>query len=178
MKKAFLSVAIAAMVAVSANAQNVFKKGDWLAGVQGTGLGFESHFNDGSGGSRQYDAGVFGGWFLLDKLAFDVMAGFSHTHIGTTGTPGSIKTSTFDFGGGVRYYPVGNLFARLGYHGKTGTNRWAQYLGVKVGYDVFLSENVFIEPAVYWEKNMEKNWVIDTGRENVLGLSIGIGMRF
>ncbi len=178
MKKAILLAAAAVIFAVGANAQNSFKKGDWLVGVQGTGLGIESHFNDGHGGSRQYNAGLFGGWFLSDKLAFDVSAGLSHTAIGSKGAVGSVRSTMFDFGGGVRYYPVGNLFAGVGYHGKTGTDTWAQYLGAKVGYDIFLSKNIFFEPVVYFEKNMTKNFGNDTGRESVLGLSLGFGMRF
>ena len=201
MKKAILLAAAAVMFAVGANAQdtrneikketkNGFRKGDWTLGVQGSGIGFENHFNDGLGGNTRLDAGLFGSWFLTDKLAVDLSAGFSHTRVGNGGTyynwngggvsihQGGIKSSTFDFGGGVRYYPVGNLFAGVGYHGKTGSGTWAQYLGAKVGYDIFLSKNVFFEPAVYFEKNMKKNFVYNTGRESVLGLSLGFGMRF
>ena len=182
MKKAFLLAAVAVVVTVSANAQNRFDKGDWLVGVQGAGLGFESRFNDGNGGSRDLNASVFGGWFLLDKLAFDLSAGLSHTSVGSKSrvgyAAGYTKTTLFDFSGGVRYYPVGNLFARIGYHGKTGTDTWAQYLGAKVGYDIFLSKNVFFEPAVYYEKNLNKRMFKGQQRENVLGVSFGFGMRF
>ena len=168
------------MFAVGANAQKSFRKGDWLVGAQVSGLGFESHFNDGAGGSRQFNFGATGGLFLMDKLAVDLAAGVDYTKVG-----GNDSDCGVDFGAGIRYYPVGNLFARLGYRGQTGTGQYGgdlhSFLGAKVGYDVFLSENVFFEPAVYFEKSLNSSrpfHMRDTGTENILGLSFGFGGKF
>lgn len=155
------------MTAVSVDAQS-FDKGDWFLGAQSTGLDIIHRFTDGSSGT-DFDLSFGSGLFLADKLAIDVMTGIDYVKVKDADGVGAIN-----FGAGVRYYPVGNLFARLGYNGQARFHdgKLVSYLDAKVGYDIFLSEKVFFEPAVYYEKRTIK------GGENILGLSIGIGVRF
>lgn len=171
MKK--LLICLVLLVAVSANAQNKFSKGDWFLGAQSTGLGFESRFHD--GGSLTLNVGVLGGWFFAPGFAVDAMGGIDYVN-----ERGFQSDGTINFGAGVRYYPVGNLFARLGYNGNV---LWSgdvrSYLEAKVGYDIFISGKIFFEPAVYFQKNIDSgSYIGNRWTENVLGLSIGIGVRF
>lgn len=170
MKKLFLMAAVAAMTvmtSVSANAQN-FEKGDRFLGAQNTGVVLEHRSYDGWSGT-DFDVNAVGGWFFADKFSVDAMLGFDYAKV-----KNADANHAFNFGAGVRYYPVAGLFARLGYNGqlhfKTG-NQFS-YLDAKVGYDLFLSETVFFEPAVYYEKQLNRV------KENGFGLSLGLGVKF
>ena len=166
MKKVILLAAVAMMAAVGANAQS-FKKGDWFVGAQSTSLDFKHRFVEGAA-ATDFDLSAVGGRFLSDKFAVDAMAGIDYAKV-----KGADGANAFNFGAGVRYYPVGNLFARVGYNGQARTNAdLISYVDAKVGYDFFFNDKVFFEPAVYYEKNLAK------GGENVLGLSLGFGVRF
>jgi hypothetical protein len=80
----------------------------------------------------------------------------------------------------VRYYPASNLFARVGYYGSvplfSGDER--SYFDARIGYDIFLSKKVFFEPALYYQKNLNKSFYTNRGTENVFGLSLGFAVRF
>lgn len=167
MRKAVLAVAATVMVALGAGAQD-FGKGDWFVGANSSIHDWELGGEDALP-ATWLDVNAFGGRFLSDRLAVDAMAGFNFAK-----AKGSRGASAFIFGAGVRYYPVGNLFARLGYNGRTVKNgNPVSNLDVKIGYDWFVSKRVFFEPALYYEKNINKG-----GGDNVLGLSLGIGVRF
>lgn len=98
--------------------------------------------------------------------------GFNYSRTAKESTRFS-KSSSFTFGAGVRYYPVGDLFARIGYSGIVRKEAdFSSALGVSVGYDLFLSDKVFFEPALSYSKNLSK-----LGNHN-LGLSLGIGVKF
>jgi hypothetical protein len=167
-------VCFALLTAAGAGAQGRFDKGDWFLGAQSTGLGLESRFHD--GGSIGFNAGALGGWFFAERFAVDAVAGADYLKV-----RGSEGGGTFDFGAGVRYYPAGNLFARLGYNGDVPLSSGGvrSYLDAKAGYDLFLGETVFFEPAVYFEKRIGRS-LFNGSRwtENVLGVSLGIGVRF
>lgn len=176
MKKMILMAAVAVMAAVSANAQN-FNKGDWFVGAQSTSLGFMHGFKKDYSGTN-FNLSALGGYFLSDKFAVDATAGFTHTavKIGDKNSAGYLNSnsSNFVFGAGVRYYPIGNLFARVGYNGNGGSGSdVTSYIDAKVGYDFFLNDKVYFEPAAYYEKNLNTG-----GGENILGLSLGLGVRF
>lgn len=176
--KKIIWISVWVVMSMGANAQE-WNKGDWFLGAQSTGLKLQHRFYDGSSGT-DFDVNAVGGWFFADKFSADAMLGFDYAKV-TNVVPGfddSKETNVnvnhaFNFGAGVRYYPVGNLFARVGYNGQLNrTGNLFSYLDVKVGYDLFLSERVFFEPAVYYEKELGYS------KENILGLSIGIGVKF
>jgi hypothetical protein len=164
-------------VAVNSNAQNRFEKGDWMVGAQSSGLDFKSRFNGGVQ-AKELNFDAMGGWFFADRFALEVTAGFDYLKARGMSTSDGAVT----FGAGVRYYPVGNLFARFGYNGSvpTPSGDLRSYFGLKAGYDIFLARNVFLEPAVYFDKRVffERNPGVDAGTENVLGLSLGLGVKF
>lgn len=151
----------ALVVAVSANAQD-FNKNDWFLNARISGLELSHTFVDGASATT-FDFGFGGGYFFADKFAIDAMLGV-----------GIIEDlSVFTLGAGVRYYPVGNLFARVGYDGtKVEDLDFASMLGLTIGYDWFLTEKVFFEPGVYYKKNLAD------GGANQIGLSLGLGVKF
>jgi len=172
MKKALVCFILLLSVA-GANAQKRFEKGDWFVGAQSTGLDFSSRFHD--GGAINFNFAAMGGWFFADRFAVDASAGVFLLKVRKQEITGAVT-----YGAGVRYYPVGNLFARIGYNGNAPVpyGDANSYIDAKIGYDLFLSDKVFFEPAVYFEKCIDKPIVKGAPTENVLGLSIGIGVKF
>lgn len=161
-----LAVAVL-MTVLGANAQS-FNKGDWFVSAQSTSLDFNTNFGGGSSASN-LDLSAAGGYFFTDKFTVDAMAGIDYAKI-----KGADGVNAFNFGAGIRYYPLGNLFARIGYNGQARTDvDLISYIDAKVGYDLFLSDRIFFEPAVYYEKNITKG-----AKQNILGLSVGFGFSF
>ena len=157
----------AVAVAVSgANAQN-FSKGDWFLGAQASGLDLGYSFVD---KSNSFDLGLAAnaGYFISDKFALDATLG-----LGFAKEKDIDATSAFVFGIGARYYFAGNFYGRIGYNGdKAKDIDLVSNLGVSVGYSWFLSEKVFFEPAVYYQKNLAD------GGPNRIGVQLGIGVKF
>jgi hypothetical protein len=169
MKKVLICFALLLM-AVSVNAQNRFGKGDWFVGVQIPRFDLTSGSHAGS--NFKLNINAMGGWFFSNKFAIDVMAGVSHEKSGDKADVNFKSATNFVFGAGVRYYPVGNLFARVGYIGQPSkTVGFTSYIDVKVGYDVFASKRVLFEPTIYYERGFSH------GGGNAFGLSLGIGVK-
>ncbi|MDR2912121.1 MAG: type IX secretion system membrane protein PorP/SprF [Alistipes sp.] len=162
MKKAiFLTVAAVVLAVAGANAQS-FNKNDWFLDANLSSLGLAHSFVDGESATA-FDLNVGGGYFLSDKFAVEAAFGI-----------GIIEdVNAFTFGAGVRYYPYENLFASVGYRGnKVESIDLESNLAVSVGYDLFLSEKVFFEPAVFYQRTLDDIGV------NTIGLSLGVGVRF
>ena len=161
------------LITTGASAQN-FEKGDWVLRADVSNLRLSHSFAD-QLSTTSFDAGVATGYFLADKLAVEAQLGLDWSKI-----KGTDASSDFTFGAGVRYYPVGNLFARVGYAGRkrdgsdlTSSGRdLSSFLMAAVGYDLFLSDKVFFEPAVVYSDNLGKN------EPQSLGLLLGLGVRF
>lgn len=171
MKKIILIAALA-VAAASASAQN-WNKGDWFTGAQVDGLSV-NHTSYKGASETNFGLAANAGYFFTNRLALDLTAGFNHTNAkaGDVKVKGTVGT----FGAGLRVYPVGNLFARVGYDASfaKGTNP-SNYVGLTVGYDLFVSEKVFVTPAVYYKKGLKNN---DTLASNNFGLQMGFGVRF
>jgi hypothetical protein len=86
----------------------------------------------------------------------------------------AVNSTGFGFGVGARYYFYQGLYAGLGYQGfKAKDIDLASYGNIQVGYDYYITDNVFFEPAVYFKKGFSK-----VDKSNEFGLSIGIGVNF
>lgn len=168
MKKIIL-IAAMAVAAIGASAQD-WNKGDWFVGAQTTGLGLNYGFLD-KASQTDFNLSVNGGYVFANKFAADATLGFD-----TWSVKDGVSSSTFTYGIGVRYYPVGNWFARVGFDGAAikDADENPMYAGLTLGYDWFVSEKVFFEPAIYYKKGL--NDKID--ETNNLGLQLGIGVRF
>ncbi len=174
MKKIILLAIVAVMGVGVANAQD-WNKGDWFTGAQVDGLGLSHKFFD-DDSETTFSIDVNAGYFISNRFAVDAALGFGLESWKYEGMDESESTNAFTFGVGVRYYPVGNLFARVGFEGQSikdvdGLN---SYVGVTVGYDLFVSEKVFFTPAIYYKKGLNS----DLDESNNIGLSVGIGVRF
>jgi opacity protein-like surface antigen len=173
MKKVILLSAALVMIALAAatnaNAQG-FRKGDWFLSGQVSNLNMSYAVRSiDSLSSVQLNVAAHGGYFVSDKLAVDATLGVEYSKLER-----NRASSSFTFGAGVRYYPVGNLFAGIGYAGvkRNYSNHLDSYLMATVGYDLFLSEKVFFEPAVIYSNNLTKNPI------HAFGLSLGVGVKF
>jgi opacity protein-like surface antigen len=167
MKKVFLSAVATVMVMVGAAAQD-FARGDIFLGARSTGMGLNHTFGKGTVANTNFNLNLYGGYFFADMLAVDAMFGVDFTKL-----KGAATNTGFAFGAGVRYYPVDNLFARLSYRGDTATGvKLASTVSIEVGYDVFLSDDIFFEPAIYYARTLSGT------KTNGLGLSLGFGVVF
>ncbi len=164
----FLSVGVLMVVALSANAQN-FNKGDWFLNANVSDLNLTySHRPIDSLSVIHFNIGASAGYMISNKFAVDAEFGLDYSKV-----EDNVGRSSFVFGAGVRYYPVGNLFARIAYQGAVRKNEdLYSVLGVAVGYDWFFSEKMFFEPAVVYTKSLAKD------KTYSLGLSLGIGIKF
>ncbi len=166
MKKLLFMSLAAVAVAASASGQN-FEKGDWMLKADVSNLQLSHAFNDGFS-ATSFRVGADVGYFLANRFAVDASLGLDYSKM-----EGMDTSSDFSFGAGVRYYPVGNLFARAGYNGSVSRGSdVTSFLGATIGYDLFLSEKVFFEPAIVYAKHLAE------GGSNSLGLSLGFGFRF
>jgi hypothetical protein len=175
MKKLVLVLA-AAFVATGAFAQ--FNRGDKFLNARTTGLNFSSLGGGAGVGTTRFDLGVNGGYFLTHRLAADVTLGFDYLKVKGDKEPGT----SFTFGVGARYYFWNTLYGRLGFGGNT-VEEWDLLTGKKstafesalnlsVGYDLFLSEMVYFEPALYYNTSLGKV------KANTFGLQLGLGVLF
>jgi opacity protein-like surface antigen len=170
MKKLLLTTVALVAIIAGANAQN-FKKGDWTLGANLSELNLSHTFSyKSSYSTTSFRLATNVGYFVFDKFAVEASAGISYSRLRS-----EIKTnsSSFTWGAGVRYYPIGNLFARV-YQDrwKSINDEWLSSLTVSVGYDLFISERLFFEPMLYWSKYL----VHTTGMD--IGIALGIGFKF
>ncbi|MDR2894976.1 MAG: hypothetical protein LBU97_05900 [Alistipes sp.] len=173
MKKTLILFTVAAMVAIGAGSQAAvaqgFQKGDWRVGVQFSDLLMQYAFNDDMN-VKNLDIAAEGGYFLSEKFAIDAMLELNYSNISTNNS----ASTNLALGAALRYYPVGNFFVRAGYDiglnsFDDGSDSW---LDARVGYDWFLSDRVFLEPALVYTKNFSD------GGFNNLSLALGFGVRF
>jgi hypothetical protein len=188
MKKVILMAAVAVMTSIGAMAQN-FDKGDWFVGIHTTNLDISRAFGKDPWPETNIDLDATGGLFLSDKFAIDALAGFSYRRYPIFSSDEFDEFEEYEWwadfaiGVGARYYPVGNLFVRAGYRGyATCDSSFVSYVDAKVGYDLFIAKNVFFETAAYYEKNLNRSFfeteIPGKPGDNVIGLSLGIGVRF
>jgi outer membrane protein W len=166
MKKILLITLVALLGTATANAQ--IAKGTTISLARVTGLDFTyTSLDDNSRTDFGLDGAV--GYFVIDNLALVGQLGFAYTK-----TKGFDANSGFLFGFGARYYFVKTAFAQVAYAGqKLKDVDLANYVALNVGYDIFISDKVFLEPAVSYQKGFS-----DVDKSSTFGLSFGIGIVF
>lgn len=168
MKKVILMAVIAILCMNTASAQ--FEKGSKTlsANVTGLNLGFTS-IKDADDTHIDFNIMAKGSYFIIDNLAITVGLGLAYQEIG------DYNDHVFQFEVGGRYYLYQGLYGALAYEGgKMRFSDLASFGKIEVGYDFYISENVFFEPAIYFEKGFG-NTAKDITR---YGLAIGIGVNF
>ena len=156
------------LLVVTVAAQAQFEKGKWFVNPSVSGLAL-SH--DTESGKTTFGLEAQGGAFLMDNLALLIdLAGAWNAY-------GS-DVDIYSAGVGCRYYfdKVGvyvgaNLGANryeVNYDGDNDGRTLCRF-GLEAGYAFFLSRNVTIEPAAYW--NVDKD-------RSQYGLKVGFGFYF
>ena len=87
--------------------------------------------------------------------------------------------TTFGFGFGARYYLLKALYAGLAVAGAkvSGVEDFQGLFAFELGYDIFLNEHVFIEPALQVSKGVNLS-SFEIADPITFGLSFGIGVKF
>jgi hypothetical protein len=167
MKKVILVMAMAIVGVATMNAQ--FTKGGKTLSGRLTGFDFGVTSHDG-GGDATINVGldINGSYFVADNFAITAGIGLN------SWAQGDDNSTDFGFNVGARYYFLGGLYGGLGYEGwKPNKGDLLSYGNVQVGYDYYITDNVFFEPAVYFSKGFSKG-----DKDSTFGLSIGIGVNF
>jgi len=168
MKKVFLMLAVIMLCFSAANAQ--FTKGTKMfsGNLTGLGLGF-TKIKDVDNTQISFSLMGKGSYFLIDNLALTAGLGFDYLKLGDN------NTNAFALEIGGRYYLVKGLYAALAYEGLGGKDSdWGSFGKIDIGYDIFISEKVFFEPAAYFRKGFG-----DAAEDiSQFGLSVGVGIKF
>jgi len=169
MKKTLLLVVVMVLGVTVANAQH-FTKGTKTFSANATGLNFGvTDYKDYD--DTFIDLGIVGkgSYFIIDNLAVTAGLGFNYSKYG------SQNSHAFIYEAGARYYMVKGLFGALAYEGAASKGGdYISYGRVEVGYDIYISDKVFFEPAIYFKKGFG-----DTASDiTQYGLSLGIGINF
>lgn len=160
MKKKLLTMAVALLTALTANAQ--FEKGKVYVGGSLTGLNMKYTGNDKLSLGVQAQAGCF----VADDLLLLGQAGFDHS--------GNKNVSDkFNVAVGGRYYIEQNgIYLGLNCKYVHGGKKYNDVMpGVEVGYAFFVNDCVTVEPAVYYDQSFKSHKDYST-----IGLKIGVGV--
>jgi hypothetical protein len=168
MKKVILMMTIAVFGFASANAQ--FEAGKKTLIAKSAGLDFGVlKFKGDKESSIALNFGIEGSYFVADNFA--VKAGFSID----SEKYGDDSNTDFGFNIGAKYYLYKALYAGLSYEGHQPGYKDADFLSygkLEIGYDYYITDNVFFEPAIYFRQGFSKP------ESTKFGLSIGIGVNF
>lgn len=158
MKKLVLAAA-ALLVSLGANAQ--FESGKQYCGASLTGLNLSYNGSQDLNFGVQAKAGYFveDDWMLLGHVEY--------THSGQDGVK-----DYFSAGAQARYYIEQNGLY-LGFGAKVAhSGSYNDFMpGVEVGYAYFVSKQVTIEPAIYYDQSFKKHTDYST-----IGFKVGIGI--
>jgi hypothetical protein len=160
MKKKLFTMAVALLMAVTANAQ--FEQGKVYVGGSLTGLNLKYS------GAEKFSFGLQakGGYMIADD--FMVLGNIGYDHVGQSGV-----SDAFSVGVGGRYYIEQNGIY-LGVNCKY-LHSSADYddvmPGVEVGYTFFLNGTVTVEPALYYDQSLHSHSDFST-----VGLKVGVGI--
>lgn len=158
MKKIAIII-VALITTLTANAQ--FEAGKTYLGASLTGINLKYN----GANDFQFGLNAQAGLFTSNNLLLYGQLGYDHTS-----TP---KFNDFRIGAGGRYYIQQNgifLGANVNFVHATGDYRDLKP-GVEVGYAFFVSHEVTIEPALYYEQSFKNH-----SQYSTIGLKVGIGI--
>lgn len=158
MKKFFLIIAVF-VTTLQAHAQ--FEVGKAYLGASLSGLNLKYN------GANDFQFGLNGqaGLFMADDLLVYGQLGYDHT--------GSPNFNDFRLGAGGRYYIEQNgifLGANVNYCHSTGHYNDVKP-AIEIGYAFFVSRDITIEPAIYYEQSFKNH-----SQYSTVGLKIGLGI--
>jgi hypothetical protein len=168
MKKVILMTVVALLGVTLVSAQTEAGKKTLVAKSAGLDFGIQKFKGD-DDSSIALNLGVEGSYFVIDNLA--IKAGF----VIDSEKYGDDSETDFGFTVGGKYYFYKALYGGLSYEGYKPGYKGADFLSygkVEVGYDYYITDNVFFEPAIYFKQGFSKP------ESTQFGLSIGIGVNF
>ncbi len=156
------------------NAQT--EKGYWFFNPQFTAFDLSGTENSlGKNDRFKLGIGVKAGTFIADNLAFLAGAGFQ------IDKQDLYKSNSLDLSTGFRYYLFSRLFlgAEIAYqkqwmrnYESENTRKRDYFLfNAELGYAIFLTHNISLEPGVYWRYSFADEY-------NQYGVKIGFGLYF
>jgi outer membrane protein OmpA-like peptidoglycan-associated protein len=155
------------------SAEQGLKRGDLMVFARSTGfdLGITS-MNGYSTTGIDINAGA--GYFILNKLAVT-----AEVQIGVSKATNMDAATSFGLGLGARYYFMKGLYAGAGMAGMIvkDVDDIQGSFGVEAGYDFFLNDHVFVEPALQFSKGINFS-EFEVADGITVGLSLGIGVKF
>ena len=160
MRKKIMSVAVALLCSLAANAQ--FEEGKVYIGGSLTGLNMKYTGSD----KFSYGVQAQAGYFVADDLMLLGQTSFEHSG-------NDAVDDKFTAGVGGRYYIEQNGIY-LGVNCKfvhAGKNFNDVMPGVEVGYSFFLNNSVTVEPAIYYDQSFKNHSDYST-----IGLRLGVGV--
>jgi hypothetical protein len=155
------------------SAGQAFQRGDLMLFARSSGLDIDITSANGYR-TTSFELSAGGGYFVIDHLAVT-----GEIAIGVAKAPNVDAVTSFGLGLGARYYIMKGLFAGVAAGGSkvSGYDDIQGFFGAEAGYDFFLTDHVFFEPAV----KVSKNFILD-GFEMAdgisFGISLGIGVKF
>lgn len=173
-KKIFLSICI--LLSAVARSQAQTEAGCWTFNPQLSAFSLTGSENS-LGDDDRFKLGVNfkGGNFIAENLAFLVGVGFQ------IDKQDHYKDHRLNLSTGLRYYLFSHVIigAELGYqkawireYGGEKTRKPDYFtFGAELGYAIFLTQNVSLEPGVYWNHSF-------TDKLNEYGLKLGFGIYF
>jgi outer membrane protein OmpA-like peptidoglycan-associated protein len=150
-----------------------FSRGDVLLFARSSGADFG--ITSVSGYSlTEFSLAAGGGYFILDKLAIT-----GEVQMGMSKMTDMDASTSFGLGLGARFYFMKGLYAGASIAGATmtGSDDIQGAFGAEAGYDIFLGEQVFIEPAMQISKGINLS-SFEVADGITFGLALGIGVRF
>jgi hypothetical protein len=169
MKKFLLITLVALLGIATANAQIAKGTTVLIASGSSLDLGYTSN-SDTDLKTTGFGLTGVGAHFIIDNLAIVGGLGFDYIHYKWHGE--SENSNSIGFLAGLRYYFVKTAYGSALYSGsKSKGSDFASAVHLEVGYDIFISDKVFLEPAVYYGKGFS-----DSDKTSSFGVSFGIGV--
>lgn len=116
-----------------------------------------------------FDLGLKASYFLISRLALEAGINYDYTKSGK----GADGVYQFAFEAGARYYLYKIFYAGAGLHfSKPKDVDVTTALKIEAGASYYIANNVFIEPAIFY------NLGLSDGVKDRYGLMMGIGVNF
>jgi len=160
MKKLFLSVIVALLCS---NTFSQMSQGAFMMGGN-----FDFNLSSGNkSSSTSLTIAPTAGLFLVENMGIGASVGFNSTNYKVNGTSVSSGSSIF-ISPFTRYYFSGNAFGQFDIPLNLSKNANYDFgTKMKLGYDIFLTDNIALEPSVYAGFYFGRNSTVDAPNDNL-----------
>ncbi|GHT73032.1 hypothetical protein AGMMS50262_03400 [Bacteroidia bacterium] len=167
MKKGIL-VAIISLIGLNVLNAQTFSQGEKAISTRVSGLNLNFNKVEGQDSEVNFNLGLKGDYFLIDNLT--LTAGFDYAY--------QNKDNSFQGEIGFKYYFWNYLYGGAFYQGLYDYKRINSSGKVEFGATYYIADNVFIEPAIYFQAGEKALGVDFTKSYTQFGLAISFGVNF